>query len=302
MEYQITTHLSRPTTPSDSSPGTPHPGPPRETIAFVVRTCNNNGPLLRRCLESIAWADEVIVVDMFSADGTDAVCAALPNCRVFRRHGTLSANFNYGAAQAGSDWLFRLDSDEIVTPELHEELLAMLARRDADYNTYMVWNRVYRFGRLMRFGGCQRELTCRRTLFRRGTVRFPDRSDHEEPECAEPCGRLDAPYEHHNYRGAREFLRKMEYYTTNDARRRPPGPVPSRPRSLLRSAHRFWVFAIRLQAWRDGWPGLLDAALRAVYCWVEDGKARRRARGSDRRGNGPRRGGATGISHHSFHV
>ena len=56
--------------------------------------------LLRECLESVAWADEIVLVDMFSTDDTAAVCADFPNCRLHEREDYIFGNVNFGFDQA----------------------------------------------------------------------------------------------------------------------------------------------------------------------------------------------------------
>ena len=99
----------------------------RQTISVVVPTKNSAG-VLRDCLASVAWADEILVVDMHSVDGTQEICARHAQCRVFERDDYIFANVNYGFDQATGDWVMRLDSDERITPELAAEIREILAR------------------------------------------------------------------------------------------------------------------------------------------------------------------------------
>src|SRR5829696_754581 len=89
----------------------------RQTLSVVIPTLNVEA-IIARCLESLRWADEVVVVDMFSTDRTQAICESFPNVRFLQRRDYIFANVNFGMKQAAGDWVMRLDSDEVLTQEL----------------------------------------------------------------------------------------------------------------------------------------------------------------------------------------
>src|SRR5215212_640490 len=98
----------------------PHPAGAasgRRTLSVVIPTLNVEA-IIGRCLEAVRWADEVVVVDMFSTDQTRAICERFPNVRFIPRRDYIFANVNHGMEVATGDWVMRLDSDEVLTPEL----------------------------------------------------------------------------------------------------------------------------------------------------------------------------------------
>ena len=111
---------------------------PRQTLSVVIPTFNVE-PIIARCLEALRWADEVVVVDMFSTDRTREICERYPNVRFLQKQDYIFANVNYGMEIATGDWVMRLDSDEVPTPELAREIQEeVLARPEVPYTTYWV--------------------------------------------------------------------------------------------------------------------------------------------------------------------
>src|SRR5690242_3676391 len=97
----------------------------RSTVAVVIPVFNVER-IVKPTLESVKWCDEIIIVDMFSTDRTKEICTSYPNCRFFEKKGYIYENVNYGIDQAKSDWIIRLDSDEVVSPELRKSIEEVL--------------------------------------------------------------------------------------------------------------------------------------------------------------------------------
>ena len=93
----------------------------RQTLSVVIPVYNV-ADIIGRCLDALTWADEVVVVDMFSTDETEAICRRYANVRFFQNRDYIYANFNYGLDRATGDWILRLDSDEVVSLQLAQEI------------------------------------------------------------------------------------------------------------------------------------------------------------------------------------
>jgi len=98
----------------------------RRRLSVVVVTLNEE-ERLRACLESVAWADEVVVVDALSQDKTAQIAREFTDRVIVRPWPGFAAQKNFGLAEAGGDWILSLDADEQVSPELREEILGVLA-------------------------------------------------------------------------------------------------------------------------------------------------------------------------------
>jgi glycosyltransferase involved in cell wall biosynthesis len=241
----------------------------------VVITTKNAAHLLRDCLPRVRWADEIVVVDEFSTDETLAICASYPQCVVYQREDYIQANANYGFERAKSDWVMRLDSDEWVTPELAEEIPALMRTAPADVVGYSFWERPIVMGRELRHGWGRRHH--RPMLFRRGRARYPLRTEHDTLEADGRWLPAEHGYLHFNYDSAREFVAKVHLYVERDVPRATlPERRPSRWRGPFEFARAFWFYYLKSQGFRDGRVGLVDATLRGYYRAVEWREVRRR--------------------------
>lgn len=236
---------------------------PRDTLSVVIPT-KDAAHLLRECLASVAWADEIVVVDMFSSDDTAAVCAEYPQCRLLQRDDYIFGNVNFGFEQAAGDWVMRLDSDERITPELAAEIEEILAQPPAGVTGYECRERRIVLGRELKHGASREHY--RKMLFRRGAARYPVRHEHEELETSGTWLRTRHGYLHHNYASVAEYLEKTNYYTEKDVPRAPLGAKPpGAARALFEAARAFYLYALKWRGYRDGWVGILDSGMRAVY-------------------------------------
>ncbi len=181
----------------------------RVSIAMIA---HNEEDTAARALASAAWADEIIFVDCGSTDKTAARATGAPKVRFFSRENSLAVHVNkqFAADQASGDWIFILDADEEITPELRDEILAALAA-DGGADAYAMPRRNFYFGRWLRHGGKYPDTQLR--LFRRGKARFLPRPVHERLEVEGRTGRLRAPLHHYPYRTAGDIPRKLGFYT-----------------------------------------------------------------------------------------
>ena len=265
-------------------------GPVRQTVTVVIPT-KNVASFFEPTLASITWADRVIVVDMHSTDGTHALCARYPNVSVVERVDYIFANVNHGMDLAETDWVIRLDSDEVVTEALRDSILAFLEAPPPGVDTVYFRGIHDMFGLPMHHGVGHPSLCWRKHMFRRGTARYPCRSEHEDIESAPGSTRLEGVYLHHTNHTVEEVVRKFNYYTDRDVERiadealRPIHPF----RLMVRVVKLFLLHYVRHQGWRDGTLGFYTSAFRGViYPLMDHAKQWEawRARGAGRMGEG----------------
>jgi glycosyltransferase involved in cell wall biosynthesis len=246
----------------------------RETLTVCIPT-KDAAHLLADCLASVGWTDEIIVVDMFSADRTRDICAEFPQCRFFKRSDYIFGNLNFAFDHATSDWVLRLDSDERITPELGEEIRVMLREPPKDVTGFEFWERPFVLGRELHHGFGRKHY--RKILFRRGTARYPVRHEHEDLETDGRWKRGRHGYIHLNYNTVADYLRKTSYYTDRDVERvLLPKEAPRQADAFREVARAFYLYYLKYRGYRDGWLGLLDAGMRGVYQFVYWAKLRER--------------------------
>ena len=244
----------------------------RQTVSVVIPTYNVEH-LIRDCLESVKWADEIIVVDMFSTDRTVEICREYPNCRVLQRKDYIFGNVNFGFDQATTDWVIRLDSDERIGPELRDSILQVLANGDPRINTYCFRGRWHLFGHVIEHGPHLN--TWRKHMFRRGTARYKVQYEHEDIEALPEYGYLEGYYDHYNYETISQWMQKTDYYTERDMERIIADPArhqelqPGRPWQVLwQIAKEFVRLYWRERGYKDGLAGFYLCGLKVCYQFI----------------------------------
>jgi len=232
---------------------------------------------LRRCLESVAWADEIVVVDAESTDKTVEVARAFTDSVFVRPWPGFAAQKNFALDHAGGDFILSLDADEEVTPALRDEIVAVLAQAPADVAAYAVPRQNIFWGAWVRHGGLYPDWQVR--LLRRGRGRFGDVAVHESVRVDGQVVRLRSPLLHRSYRDVSDFLARADRYSSlaADDRLR-HGPPVTAAELVLRPAGRFLGMYVLRAGFLDGWRGFLLAALYAYYVFIRSAKVWERAR------------------------
>ncbi len=250
----------------------------RTPVSIVIPT-RNEALQIGECVRGLAWAGEVIVVDGASADGT-AESARAAGARVLNgaRAGTggqtIAAQRNAGIAAAAHEWVFALDADERIGPELAAELAATVAA--PAHEAYAVRRRNVFFGRTVTRAGWGEDWVVR--LFRRER-RFVERRVHEGLEPVADVGRLGAPLEHVPYRDLSHYLQKLDRYATwaaEDLAAR--GRRPRLSDLLFRPPARFARMYLLQLGVLDGWRGAVLCGLAAVSVFLKYARLWERSR------------------------
>ena len=248
----------------------------RPRLSVVVIT-KDEAERVRACLESVAWADELVVVDAESTDKTAQIAREFTDHVYVRPWPGFAAQKNFGLEQATGDWTLSVDADEEVSRELREEIEAVLAASGAACAGYRIPRRNLFWGRFIRHGGLYPDWQLR--LFRRGRGRFVDRAVHESVEVEGEVGRLRAALVHRSYRDVADFLARADRYSTLAAEEWLGSGRPARLSDLLlRPAGRFLSMYVVRAGFLDGWRGFLLAALYAYYVFIRSAKVWERAR------------------------
>ena len=126
----------------------------RQTISCAIVVFNEERNIAE-CLETAKWMDEIVVVDAFSTDRTKEICGQFTDKIYQRPWRGFGDQKNFGINQAANDWVFILDADERITPELRQEIEYVLASKDKDIPVaYSVPRRNFYFGKWVKTAGC----------------------------------------------------------------------------------------------------------------------------------------------------
>jgi glycosyltransferase involved in cell wall biosynthesis len=240
---------------------------PRLSVAVVTR---NEEERLRACLESVAWADEIVVVDAESEDKTVTIAREFTDHVVVRPWPGYAAQKNTALDLATGDWIVSLDADEVVSPELSAEIRRVIAA-NGPADGYAVPRRNIFWGRWVRHGGLYPDWQVR--LFRRGRGRFVARAVHESVSVDGRVERLAGHLEHRSYRDVSDFLARADRYATLAAEEAVAQGRGARVGDLvLRPLGRFVAMYVARRGFLDGWRGFLLATLYAYYVLIRSAK------------------------------
>jgi glycosyltransferase involved in cell wall biosynthesis len=252
------------------------PSTGRARLSVTVITWNEEARL-PACLESVAWANEIVVVDAESGDRTVEVARGYTDHVVVRPWEGFGRQKNFALERTTGDWILSLDADEEVSAELRADIVRVLdgeARADA----YAVPRRNIFWGQWVRHGRLYPDWQVR--LFRRGHGRFVERDVHESIEVRGDVGRLSGPLVHRSYRDVADFLERTNRYTSLAAAEWVRQGRRAGVRDLvLRPAGRFFSMYVLHRGFADGWRGFLLAALYAYYVLIRSVKIWERSRG-----------------------
>ena len=243
----------------------------RPSVSVAVITLNEE-ERIRGCLESVVWADEVVVVDSGSSDKTVAIAREFTERVTFHAWAGYGAQKNFALDQCRGDWLLSLDADERVSEELRAEIAARLAATPREAGFFVPRQNVFD-GRWMRHGGLYPDHQLR--LFRRGRGRFREAAVHEAVQLDGPTGRLSAALVHESYRGVADFVARANRYSDLAAAELlAAGRGGSAADLLLRPVWRFVAMYLLRAGFLDGRRGLVLAVLYAYYVFLRAAKVR----------------------------
>lgn len=237
----------------------------------VILITKNEARDLPACLASVAWADEIIVVDSGSTDATLEIARTYgARLQITQDWPGFGPQKNRALALARYPWVLSLDADEQVSPALRAAIEAAIQR--GTHTAYSVPRRSFFCGVAVKYSGWWPDRVTR--LFQAGSARFSDALVHERLETTGPVGTIDVPLLHYTYQDLDEFHLKQVQYSQAGARMLlARGKRPGLGAAI---GHGVWAFIrtyVFKQGWRDGRVGLLIAIGNAEASFYKYAKA-----------------------------
>ncbi|MFH1096144.1 MAG: glycosyltransferase family 2 protein [Candidatus Desantisbacteria bacterium] len=237
-------------------------------ISVIIITHNEEKNILA-CLSSVKWANELLVVDAVSTDNTKKLAEEF-GAKVFQAEWQgYGKQKNYALSLANGDWILSLDADERVTPELAEEIQAVVQNSQMD--GYQISRKAYFLCKWIRHSGWYPDYCLR--LFRKDKARFVEKPVHEFVELDGKRDQLKGALLHYTDTCLEHYLHKLCCYTTLAANELvTKNKKASLGDIIIRPLFIFIKMYILKKGWMDGMHGFILAVLSSFYVFVKYAK------------------------------
>ncbi len=238
-------------------------------ITVIVPT-GNRRDVIEDCLKSVRWADEVIVIDSFSTDGTLEIANRYADMILQNEYGFSAKQKNWAIPQAANEWILLVDTDERVTENLKEEIIQKLQAKPICVG-YRIARENYVLGALVKGAGYFPDYQIR--LFKRDHAHYELRRVHAHVILDGQCGTLESPLVHYAHRNLDQTIRNLlVQMTTWEAEER----IAASPKStkflwfqmFFRPLGAFFLRYFWQGGWKSGYHGLAVSILWAIYVGV----------------------------------
>jgi len=222
------------------------------SIAMITKNAQKN---IEKSVKSILFADEIVVVDSGSSDNTVEICKKM-GCKVMQKEWMgFGKQKQFAIDNCKNDWIFVLDSDEVITKKLQDEILSAIDTNNS-YNGYKIARLNYFFGQPVKHCGLYPDYTVR--LFKKGFGKFSNDKVHEKIIIQGKVGTLKNHMLHFAYENIDEFISKQNRYSSLNAKH-------NRLKALLNPYWTFLKIYFLKKGFLDGWRGFVIAKLYAQY-------------------------------------
>ena len=232
-----------------------------QKVSVTIITLNEETNI-RACLESVKWADEILVSDSGSSDRTVEICREY-GAKVFSDgwYG-FGRQKNLIAGRAANDWILNVDADERVAPELKKEIEEAL--NNGDCEGYNIPRKNFFGDKWIRHCGWYPDYNLR--LYRKDKGRFNERNVHEAVQIDGKISFLNAPLEHYTYRDISDYLKRMDRYSTLAAEEMfKQGRSAGYFNIVFRPLATFLKMFFLQKGFMEGYIGLILSGLYAAY-------------------------------------
>lgn len=236
----------------------------RETITALI-IAKNEEKNIKGCLENVKWCDEIIVVDDMSVDNTARICRSF-GAKVFahRSDGNYNKQCDIGLNNVTSGWVFNIDADERITPELKKDILEILTM-NSKFSGYNIPRRNYFLGKFMRYGGWYEKQV---KLFRSGKGRYLEKRNLGLLTVDGKVGALKSHVDHYPFNSISQFINRQINYAIFEAKvmHEEQGVIDLdkiKYNLTVRPLKLFFKLYIKKQGFRDGMHGFIFSILNA---------------------------------------
>ncbi len=236
-------------------------------ISAVIITYNEEKDILQ-CLESLNWADEIIVVDSGSTDNTVDICRKY-NAKIYTHSWPgYVAQKNYALQRASFDWVISLDADERLSNELIMEIKSVLSEDKPQFDGYAMPRRTFYLGKWINHSGWYPNYQLR--LFRKSLSVWDGNDPHDYVRTSGSRGYLKAAILHYSYENVNDHLSKIAAYTSIMAQGAyRDGARFSLFKMITESVTKFFSCYFLKRGFLDGFQGFVISILGTYYIFIK---------------------------------
>jgi glycosyltransferase involved in cell wall biosynthesis len=234
-------------------------------ITAIIPTLNEEIHL-KDAINSVGFADEIIVIDSFSTDKTLEIAEKMNVKIIKRKFDNFSSQKNYAIEQATYDWIYMLDADERVTEKVREEILKAV-KNPKDFIGFYVRRTFYFAGKKINYGGCQRDKVIRLFLKQCATYKGVV---HEKIVVKGKLGFFKNKIDHFSYKSYNHYISKMNHYGALRSQQFfEEGRKVNFFHILIKPCARFFIHYFIGLGFLDGFTGLIFAKIQAYSVFVK---------------------------------
>ena len=239
-------------------------------LTAIIPTGNEEHNI-REVLESVTFADEIMVVDSFSTDKTVDISKEYTNFILQREYKYSASQKNWAIPQASHEWILLVDADERVTPELQEEIKTLLKNPPQDIDAYWIYRMNHFMGKRVKYSGWQNDKVIR--LFKRDVCKYEDKMVHAEIVTEGEVGFLKNKFYHDTFISLDHHITKLNRYAAWQARDYDKKVNRLTPfHMIIKPIWGFFKHYILQMGFRDGIVGLVISYLHAYSIWMRYAK------------------------------
>ncbi|OGM31052.1 hypothetical protein A2630_00050 [Candidatus Woesebacteria bacterium RIFCSPHIGHO2_01_FULL_44_10] len=235
-------------------------------ISAVVLT-RDNATVIERCLTSVRWAEEVVVIDDFSVDKTVGIAKKFGG-RIFRRHlnNDWAAQRNFALRQAQGKWVLFIDSDEVVSPALRDEILNLQFTIYNQFSSFKIQRRDVLWGRKLKYGESGNIKLLR--LAKRSAGKW-QRAVHEYWDVKGRVGTLKNELVHYPHQTLKQFITQINFHSSLHAKENAKeGKKSSIIKIITYPVFKFFLNYILRLGLLDGIHGFVAAAIMSWHSFI----------------------------------
>ncbi len=230
--------------------------------------CFNEEDKIERCLQSVVWADEIVVLDSFSSDKTVEICKKYTD-RVYQHafEGHIQQK-NRVLDLCNYEWVFSIDADEVMTGELVDEILAMIERGEPLIDGFYVRRKIWYLGKWIKHGNWYPDYKLR--LFRRSKARWGGINPHDKIILNGESKKLKGELLHYSYDNVEDQINTINKFTTIMSKEYfRLGKKAGYTNLIFRPFFSFFKSYVIKRGFLDGKRGFIIAVLESYYVFLK---------------------------------